>query len=705
LEYLKRFHPWGSFVFFLTANCVLGYFPLPFMWKVTVLILGIILPLILAARQTHAEKTESIQIFHEDFLNPIPAWLWMGLAAGVVLIYFYQLSAVTIWPTRDEGLFGSLGLRLSEKWDWKFYYTAAQDSPLLIWFLSFSLRWFQSPFWGLWSVPVLFSAATVFLTYFISRLYFPRSFSFLAVCLWAFSLCSLGCGRFCLPTFSVLPWELICFGMTALFYQEDRPQYKKMWAVLSGFWTGLGYFTFTSWPVIALPVVLIVFFDPSQKHFFKNRKFLMWFFCPFFIAVVPFLAAMASVGYGEHIFAMSRFNHWFSSKDQWDSAISYFSSLFWGPWGSYASQGEDWVRLNPILGAMFFLGCVQSYRFRFNGMIQWIGLVFVFCLLPGVLSANFLILRIVQIFPILILISVLGLMSLLIEVRRSYRLFLFFLFLILSIAIDNHEFSQSHRDPLSTPEVSAQSSFPVESIRSYRILKSLADQAGSGFVFTEFMQVPRDNSLLVMTYAFNAAENPRLKPEQAQWAGVVANLHYYSFLAKRFPEARWYWVHEGRTRGSECILGIIPIDEKNKDVIKTWVQAHHYFRQVSLALDNISEKNTYHMADRILNQPPASISSDRFLESCYWERRAQFYYDYHFETHYDDQVAALKQAVAQGYPAAHLYYDLGCLSARKGQVQQALSDFKTALRVEPNYSDVLSAMDYFKTTKAEPRHQ
>jgi tetratricopeptide (TPR) repeat protein len=266
--------------------------------------------------------------------------------------------------------------------------------------------------------------------------------------------------------------------------------------------------------------------------------------------------------------------------------------------------------------------------------------------------------------------------------------------IFISVGIDGYGVLQVKANPLSSPKEISESTYPVESIRAYKILKEYSEKAGAGFIFTEFMQVPNDSCLLVMTYGFNAAENPSLNFRNVQWAGLMANSHYYSFLSKRFPEARWYWVHEGRTRGTEEVLGIIPITQENFKTLFSWVKAHHYFRQLSLAFDNISEEKTYLAADQILNQRPSFCQGDRFLESCFWERRAQFYYDYRFELHYNDQVSALRQAIDKGYPAAHLYYDLGCLLLRKGNFERARSNFQTALRIEPGYTDVLNAMEY-----------
>ncbi len=466
-----------------------------------------------------------------------------------------------------------------------------------------------------------------------------------------------------------------------------------------GFVTGLGYFTFPSWPIVALSVILILLLDTSPVGPAKNKKIIFLFLCSFFLALIPFLCAIWFAGYGEHISAMSRFNHWFSRKDQWTATVSYFSDLFWGPWESFSWQGDLLVKLNPLLGAAFFWGCVQLYRYRSRGIVVWIGVVFLIYFIPGILSGNFEPFRIVQVFPFLILITALGIGGLIAESAQNRRMVLLLGLLLVSIGMDGYRLASAQADPLSSPEEVARSSYPIESIRSYRIVKDISDRVGPGFIFTEFMQVPRDTCLFVMTYPFNAAENPHLNFQSVQWAAVVVNEHYYSFLSKRFPEARWYGIHEGRERGSETVLGIIPISPTNRQTLSAWAEAHHYFRRLSLVLDGISENKTYQIADRVLKEPPAIVAADRFLESCYWERRAQFYYDYHFETHYEDQVDALRQALVLGYPAAHLYYDLGCLLARKGHLEEALSDFKTALRIEPDYLNVINAMNYFNPIK------
>ncbi|HTA75845.1 MAG TPA: glycosyltransferase family 39 protein, partial [bacterium] len=247
------------FLIFFTANGILWVCPLSLEQQCFVLLAGVILPFFLASYQSPREKTPAYSFFNEEFLDPIPKWVWFVLAVSVLFSHFYKLEIFFIWPDPDEGLFGMFGLQLSEKWSWAYCYTVAQHSPLLIWILSFTLPWFKSAFWGLRVIPAVLSIASVFLNYLVLRKYFSKSFSFLATWIWAFSLFSFVTGRLCLPGVFILPWEFICFLIAGIFLKENREGHKKAWVVFLGLVTGLGYFTFPSWPIVALSVILILF--------------------------------------------------------------------------------------------------------------------------------------------------------------------------------------------------------------------------------------------------------------------------------------------------------------------------------------------------------------------------------------------------------------------------------------------------------------
>lgn len=176
----------------------------------------------------------------------------------------------------------------------------------------------------------------------------------------------------------------------------------------------------------------------------------------------------------------------------------------------------------------------------------------------------------------------------------------------------------------------------------------------------------------------------------------MANLHYYPFISHTFPEAQWYWVHEGRSEGREAVLGLLPVTEDTRPVLERWVEAHRYFRKLTWEFASVSEDKTYAEAQSVYANVPPIVREDRFLESSYWENRAEFDYSFNYQLHYDDQVMALRQAIGQGYPAAHLYYKLGSLLMRKKDFDGAQKAFENALRQEPSNPQFLSALNFLK---------
>ena len=69
------------------------------------------------------------------------------------------------------------------------------------------------------------------------------------------------------------------------------------------------------------------------------------------------------------------------------------------------------------------------------------------------------------------------------------------------------------------------------------------------------------------------------------------------------------------------------------------------------------------------------VYGDPFLESCYWEKRAA--YEYRMGS-LSEQLRSYQMAVTQGYPAGHLWYDLGDLLAIEGHYVEARQAFTQA---------------------------
>jgi len=679
---------WVLFVLFSGTNALLSYSDISHPVKALIFFAGILLPWILALPKNGAPNPSSRFLFQE-FLPAAPGWFWALFVFAAVFSRFYRLGSLFIWPNGDESLQPFFAIGLIEHWDWRFFYTVGQHPPLFIWGTSLFFPMFRSPFWGVWFFPALLSTLFILLGFLTLRKYFSNSLSLIGTGVLAFSLWPFLCGRLCIQGDLIPPFASLCLYLFVLFLKDPMPGRKKFLAFLCGLTAGLSSLTFSSWPFMVLPF----FIGFWKKSDFKTRYF-GYFLAAFTAGVLPFLFAVFREGYGQHIQGMSMMNGWFTWDQRLAGGFSYITALFWGSLvkdSNYAVLHAG--LLNPLLGAAFFMGLLQMFRHRSQSWVKWMGGAFLIGLFPGLISMNVEMFRVIQILPYLLWITAWGLCVLLSEAPVARRIPLFILLLSASMAFDSSSLARSYLKPLQDSQTEADSNLSIESIRIFNILRETSQKLGPGLIFTEFDPVPNDPSLFVTTYGFNAAANPQIPPPAARWAAVVSNLHYYPFLSRLYPDSQWYWVHEGRTKGPEMVLGLIPITDKNRPLLSRWVEAHRYFRRLTWESINVSEDRSYAEAVKVFNEMPPPLAQDRFLEACYWENRAEFYYDFNYQLHYDDQVHALRQAIDKGYPAAHLYYKLGSLWMRKGKFQEAHGAFEAGLRQEPRNSQILQTLD------------
>ncbi len=692
----SRWSPWNYFFLFLFSNIILSSQSVSLTIKTAVFIFGIVFPVLLSIRNFPESSTPLSPLTDEEFLPPVPAWLWVVLGLTAVFIHFYKLESLYAWPNGDEGSVGLYAIGLTEKWNWKFFYMPDQIPPFLIWVTSFFFRFLKPPLLGLWLFPALVSITVIPLSYLAFRSYFSKSFSFLGVCLTAFSLWLFDCGRWCQPGILLPPWELILFFLMARFLGEKDPAPGKKLAALLGFVLGLGYFTFPCWPFVVLLIGLTflarVYTKPGKK-----LGFLLHFSICFSLAFIPFLAAVWKEGYASTRLVVAAFGVGASPFQRVLAALSYFSSLFWGPLKGirFYSPG-NFERLNPVLGAVFFVGLVQMIRYRSHKIVRWVFWASIIVTLPAWLSMYVEMLRIISVLPFLLIVASWGFFGLLKKIPDKRRLVVFLLLLTAGLVLDGFRVFKLHPGSSGSLLELSNPNFSPVSRTIYGVLKEISEKMGTGLIFTEFKPEMGDPTPFVTTYSFNAAENPRLIPGNAHWAAVVTNVHFQRFLSARFPEARWYWLGRGLPQDNETLLGILPVNEDSRETFKRWIQAHHYFRKLTEDLDNINGHPTYVVALNDFIQKPIWISEDRFLESCYWEKIGEFYYQFGFQSHYGDLTNALGQAIEKGYPAAHLYYKLGSLLLRKKNFSGAKKNYEAALRLEPHYPAVLSALEVLK---------
>jgi hypothetical protein len=212
---------------------------------------------------------------------------------------------------------------------------------------------------------------------------------------------------------------------------------------------------------------------------------------------------------------------------------------------------------------------------------------------------------------------------------------------------------------------------------------------GPGLVFSEFLLWSHGHTLSVTSYHFNSALNPKLDPEKARWAGVIVNANYRFFLSKRFKDSKWYPISPVSYDQGGMVVGIIPIDRKNREVFKRWVRALQYFYVLGIQAENIhNHKELYRAALEHLPDGYPLMQGDPFLESCFGEWMAQ----YHWDGHYKMNTLIIQKTLARGYPCALLYYKLGNFLYLDARPKEARAAFEMAMRCKPNYTDALGSI-------------
>ena len=230
----------------------------------------------------------------------------------------------------------------------------------------------------------------------------------------------------------------------------------------------------------------------------------------------------------------------------------------------------------------------------------------------------------------------------------------------------------------------------MERLRANEILGELNRKQGAGFVLPDLVPDIYDQSLSVTTYPFNAAENPNVSNSSASWAAFLVNVHFQPYLNRIFPEGKPVRLagDAGFPDGG-LMLFIAPFPGPRPEILSRWIEAGKAAHSLAeMVYDNHDWKNQRPLA-RALSDFYPLFRGDPFLESCFWEKTAE--YDYHdrlLESHLKD----LETAIQRGIPTAHLYNGLGALYFRKGNYPKARELFLKALQSNPNYTSAAAAL-------------
>jgi 4-amino-4-deoxy-L-arabinose transferase-like glycosyltransferase len=690
---------WVSFFLFLAADLVLSYFAIPGEEALLVGLGCLALPLGLALGRGRVGSFPGDPSGQDGFVFPIPLWVWFVLGLLSVGIRFYKLTALSVWPLYDEGMYGAYAARLSQHWDWKFFFGPSQAPPFYLWGLSFFFKLFGVSLWTLWFFPALISLCLVPAGYWAARQFLSPSLSFICGCLFALSFWPVYVGRFGVMTGLVLLAECLVLGLLGGFLKEPDEK-KQGWKALGlGIGTGLGFYTYLHWPVMAAMVYLTVFLSLRPRFPEKPYAFLKLygiFLTASLITALPLAMAFVREGgnqYGDYLRHLFAASHGFHAA-QWGIALSYLRSLFWGMDLSFYTYQPVWGGyLNPLLGALFFIGLLELFHYRKTPLAHWLFWSFLLFVLPGVLTSERATSRLILVFPILAVLVSFGVVRLLSNRPRA-KVWLLGMAL-LSMGLDAYHLTSAYPQVWKSLDHWRGYEKSYARYQAYLRLQSIAAEKGPGYIWADFIPSLSDQTLAVATFGFNASQNQEIQRDKVTWAAVLTNVNYQPFLKKRFPEGKAYWVSKDLSiPDGGWMLWVFPVTPSTQKTVERWQAA-------SQSLAPFIERNLCYVP----GQPFSSLSGelekayplfqgDPFLESSYWEKLADVAQRQAFgamENPASPDIAGsiqyLSLAVHRGYPAAHLYRDLGADEMMANNVSKARAYLEEARRCPLDFTD------------------
>jgi hypothetical protein len=485
---------------------------------------------------------------------------------------------------------------------------------------------------------------------------------------------------------------------TAGGWSQKKGTVGRRWMALAwGLATGLGFFTYSSWIVVAISSIA-AFLWSFRKDKNRDGSACLLFFGALGIATAPFLVSAFREGFGSHLAGIALTSLDFSPEQKWTNLMSYWTALGWGSLVPNSSNGPVWGGfLNPVLGVAFLRALLGLWKGRHDPRAAGLLTLMVWCMAPGLVTADYPgFYRIVQVMPWVMAMVALGLWELSRDFGSKMGRVIFPVLLALSVGLDTvHLVKANGLDARLNPRPDT----PTQTVNreAFRILQAKSLQEGPGLIFSELLLLSRNHSLTVETYPFNAALNPRLAPVQARWAALLVNRHLEGSLSRKFPKIQWIPLSGGTLEEDGGLsLGLVPVEGSQFTSFEPWLAAHHFFHERQFEAENIlNDPVLYQKACQDLSEGYSLMEGDPFLESLYGEWIAQ----YHFAGGLDPNLLALRRALRRGTPTANLYLKYGNFLFLSGRKAEAMKAYSLAVQSRPNYTDAQAILDYFKNSR------
>ncbi len=595
-----------------------------------------------------------------DTLAPPPLWVW---GIGIFLLIFtrfYHLDSLPYWPIWDEARMAYNAIEFIHQWDSRLLFTESHNEPLIVWTLTPFFKIFGPSIFSLRLYGAVLSLLTVIGGYLAARQFFSKATAFLIAWLLAFTFWPYLLDRISLMACLLAPISAWLFWILGLYLKNSSKTFSKKNLLILCLLNGLGFYSYTAWPVVTLAVGAALFFQTrGQKS--RDWRPLLYFAGSTLLLAFPIIQARLSPHGLDHIH-----QEWDPMR-LWEAPFRYIGNFFWNDCG-ITPFGPNWGGLlNPILASLGMVGLLECYAYRRSRLIQWFLFGLIVLSLPGMLSRNFEVHRFTPLLIPVLCVGALGLRKEGLEWKKPYRWAAIMILLAGSLVLDSYHFLNYYAR-IQLPTQDSANWRPVENYKAYAKLKDISEKEGPLVFLQNLTANIYDSTLRLACYPFNAADNPNLDPQKCCLFAFLIEQDEASVLQSRFPGLQVIPLADGDARQSHFFLHLIPITPQNQATLQKWLRADEALKPINTEWnDTVSKTFAQKIIPQLMEIHPL-FEGDPFLETVFWEK-AGFAYEKAEDN--AGKLKAYEETVKTGY-ATPIEYKLWASELAKQHQRQAM---------------------------------
>lgn len=595
-----------------------------------------------------------------------PAPFWWVFIVLVLFVHFFRPASFPVWPLADDGRVAFYSLDLAQNGQAKIQWGETQIQPAAVWIFGSILKFVPLNNLTIRMIPSVLSLLAMAVAYGALKgkasppfvLYFCW---FLGLGFWMLSFSRMFMGH----SLHVI-LEMGALGALGKTVREKEGSRRSLWVLALALAAGLDFDLALHGAALlaAAALSLLVYFAFHSKGGLKD---LLLFFAAVAAVTLPVVLGEARAGGMNYLLSQR------AAGLNWN----YLIALFWDGLGS-APYGPAWGGcFNPIVGSLALFGFLSLWRkgsrWMALGVLGALGLF----LAPGLLSTGAEMFRVLSVLPVILGLAAWGLERLSGEMPKAYRWPVVGLLLCFSAGMDLYHYFGPYQDLPSVRSIWRNSAFASMDERLEE-----SRRAGNRLGILDFtVNDYDDHTFDVLTRPLDGFTGPEGGRAQVDRIALVADVHYRPFLEKRFP-GEWFSFPEKFEPGDPgWTLGLLPCGEMGGDELGQWLAAADAFRRVRSRRMYWERYQPMDPLVRGFLSQEDLFGNDPFLKSVFWEEAALLFNVQHNLPY---ALACYQNAVAEGYPAAHLYNERGTLEALKGSSAEAKADFMKALQAPLN---------------------